>query len=288
VTRILVIEDNPTNLELMTYLLSAHGYEVLTATDGEAGIEAARRERPDLIVCDVQLPRADGHEVVRQLQEQKEFRQIPLIAVTALAMVGDRERLLNAGFDGYIAKPIQPEKFVQQVASFLPADLRSGERTPRVWAEAAVQPSSEALFKGTVLVIDDTKANRDLLHSLLEPHGYTVVSASSLATAEEEIRRARPDLILADIHLADGNSLDFIRSLREQREYQSMPVLFQSASAQEVERREISGTGLHKLLRRPLEAAQLLFEIQMLLSAAGKMASTSATGGSIGDDSGSR
>ena len=81
--RILVIEDNPTNLELMMYLLSAYGYQPITATDGVEGVEAAQRERPDLIVCDVQLPRADGFEVVRRLRAQREFRKVPLIAVTA-------------------------------------------------------------------------------------------------------------------------------------------------------------------------------------------------------------
>jgi len=286
-TRILVIEDNPTNLELMIYLLSAHGYETLTAMDGVEGMKVAARERPDLIVCDVQLPKADGYEVVRHLKAQTELRTIPLIAVTALAMVGDRERLLNAGFDGYIAKPIQPEKFVQLVEGFLAAELRSAERIPRAWAEAVVEGPSTMPSKGTVLVIDDTEANRDLLHSLLEPHGYTVTNASSLAKAGEEIRRARPDLILADVHLRDGNSLEFIRSLRQSHEFKSIPVIFQSASAEDLERQVISG-GENKLLRRPLEPEQLLFEIQSLLSPRANLARIDVAGGTYGDDPGGR
>src|SRR5438094_3265577 len=125
--RILVIEDNPTNLELMMYLLSAYGYEPLTAMDGLEGLEIAQRQRPDLIVCDVQLPKADGFEVVRRLKAEPAFRTMPLIAVTALAMVGDRDRLLNAGFDGYIAMPIHADDFVKTVDGYILIELLSGK-----------------------------------------------------------------------------------------------------------------------------------------------------------------
>ena len=122
--RILAIEDNPTNLELMAYLLRAFGYEVLEATDGEVGLAVARRERPDLIICDVQMPGVDGYEVARQLKSDPTLRMIPLLAITALAMVGDRDKVLAAGFDGYIAKPLTPQTFVQQVAAFLQPNQR--------------------------------------------------------------------------------------------------------------------------------------------------------------------
>ena len=117
--RILVIEDNPQNLELMTYLLKAFGHTTLTAGDGIEGIETIRRERLDLIICDVHLPNVDGYEVARQIKRDPMFRRIPLVAVTALAMVGDREKVLAAGFDGYIDKPISPEVFVKQVEAFM-------------------------------------------------------------------------------------------------------------------------------------------------------------------------
>jgi CheY-like chemotaxis protein len=119
-TRILVIEDNPTNLELMGYLLQAFGHTVLTAPDGEEGLEMVRREIPDLVVCDVQIPKFDGYEVATQMKNHPAFRKIPLIAVTALAMVGDRDKMLTAGFDGYISKPINPETFVREVEAFMP------------------------------------------------------------------------------------------------------------------------------------------------------------------------
>lgn len=124
--RILIIEDNPANLELMSFLLQAHGHIVLSALDGESGVELARKEQPDLILCDVQLPRLNGYGVVRQLKSDAAWRCVPLVAVTAFAMVGDRDKMLAAGFDGYLPKPITPEAFVAEVDVFLPEQLRSG------------------------------------------------------------------------------------------------------------------------------------------------------------------
>src|SRR5258708_33383203 len=125
--RILLIEDNPANLELMTYLLKAFGYTAFTARDGAEGLAAMRRDAPDLIICDVQLPVMDGLEVARHVKSDPILRTIPLVAVTALAMGGDRDRILAAGFDGYVSKPINPETFVRQVEAFLPPVIR-GDR----------------------------------------------------------------------------------------------------------------------------------------------------------------
>jgi len=121
--RILVIEDNPANIQLMIYLLQAFGHQPVEAHDGQSGLEAARREPFDLILCDVQLPKLDGYAVAKQLKSHPGLKHIPLVAVTALAMVGNRDTVLAAGFDGYIPKPITPETFVGQVEAFLPKNL---------------------------------------------------------------------------------------------------------------------------------------------------------------------
>lgn len=122
--RILVIEDNPANLELMRYLLQSFGHTVLAADDGLSGVAVARKERPDLVLCDVQLPHLDGPGVARVLKGDPTLCSIPLIAVTAFAMVGDRERMLQAGFDGYLPKPITPETFLRDIEGFLRPELR--------------------------------------------------------------------------------------------------------------------------------------------------------------------
>jgi CheY-like chemotaxis protein len=130
--RLLIVEDNPANLELMRYLLHAYGHTVLCVGDGERGVAVARTELPDLILCDVQLPALDGYGVVHSLKQDAACSGIPLIAITALAMVGDRDRVLAAGFDGYMTKPITPETFVTEVDAFLPPQLRSASTPARV------------------------------------------------------------------------------------------------------------------------------------------------------------
>lgn len=117
--RVLVIEDNPANMELMVYLLEAFGYEALPATNGQQGLAVARSEHPALVICDVHLPHLDGYGVIRAIKDDPSLRDIPVVAVTALAMAGDREKLLASGFDGYLSKPIDPEEFVQSLEQFL-------------------------------------------------------------------------------------------------------------------------------------------------------------------------
>jgi len=117
--RILVIEDNEQNLYLASFLLEKSGYEVIAARDGQEGIDKACREQPDLIVLDMQLPVIDGYEVAERLKEMPECKAIPIVAVTSFAMVGDREKVLAAGCQGYIEKPINPETFVQEIERHL-------------------------------------------------------------------------------------------------------------------------------------------------------------------------
>ncbi len=117
--RVLVIEDNSANLILITYLLSAFGYETSCAADGVSGFEAARVGDYDLVLSDILMPRLDGYEFARRFKSDEDLSRIPLIAVTALAMTGDRERIFAAGFDGYISKPIDPKTFVTQIEAFL-------------------------------------------------------------------------------------------------------------------------------------------------------------------------
>lgn len=119
---VLVIEDDPASLDLMVYLLKTFGHEALMAVSGLQGIETVRCERPDLILCDIQLPGADGVEVCRQLKWDRALRHIPIIAVTAYAMIGDRERLLGEGFSDYLSKPIHPQTFIDQITPHLPPD----------------------------------------------------------------------------------------------------------------------------------------------------------------------
>jgi two-component system, cell cycle response regulator DivK len=117
--RILVVEDNPMNLELVRDILTAEGYEVLEAADGATGVAIATLERPALILMDLQLPRLDGLEAARLIRADPRLADIPIVAVTAHAMKGDDEKARAAGCDGFVTKPIQVREFVATVAAFL-------------------------------------------------------------------------------------------------------------------------------------------------------------------------
>ena len=115
--QVLVVEDNPANMTLATFLLQSAGHTVLSAMDAEAGLTMARLEQPDLILMDIQLPGMDGLEATAQLKRDDATRAIPVIALTALAMKGDEERIRAAGCDGYIAKPMSYKDFLTTIAA---------------------------------------------------------------------------------------------------------------------------------------------------------------------------
>jgi two-component system, cell cycle response regulator DivK len=120
---VLIVEDNDLNRKLFNDLLTAHGYDTLQAGDGVEALALARRHRPDLILMDIQLPQISGLEITRRLKEDAELKQIPVIAVTAFAMKGDREKMRDGGCEDYIAKPISIAGFLATVERFL---ARSG------------------------------------------------------------------------------------------------------------------------------------------------------------------
>ena len=117
--KVLIIEDNPTNMTLAVFLLQSVGHTVLSALDAEAGLTLARDEQPDLILMDIQLPGMDGLEATGLLKRDAATGAIPVIAMTALAMKGDEERIRAAGCDGYIAKPIAYQEFLVTIAAQL-------------------------------------------------------------------------------------------------------------------------------------------------------------------------
>ena len=119
--KLLYIEDNEQNLYLVSFILEKHGYEVHAARDGKEGIETAARVLPDLILLDIQLPQMDGYAVAQQLRTNPDLAGVPIVAVTSYAMAGDREKALAAGCNGYIEKPIDPDKFMDQVEIHLPS-----------------------------------------------------------------------------------------------------------------------------------------------------------------------
>lgn len=214
--RILIIEDNPANIELMSFLLGAYGHTPLSAADGARGVAAARSELPDLIACDVNLPGMDGFQVLAALKQEPALAGVPILAVTALAMAGDREKVLAAGFDGYISKPIEPESFVAELEAFLagtpgaaaaasPAPAAAPEpATPQVAAIApAINPSDTGpgtvtLERPTLLLVDDDRFMLGVLNDMLTNEPYRVLSAQSGEEALALLAAEPVDVILCD------------------------------------------------------------------------------------------
>jgi two-component system, cell cycle response regulator DivK len=117
--KILVVEDNPTNITLAIFLLESAGHTVLSASDAEVGLTLARDQQPDLILMDIQLPGMDGLQATMLLKRDQATRAIPVIALTALVMKGDEERIRAAGCDGYIAKPLAYRDFLSVISAQL-------------------------------------------------------------------------------------------------------------------------------------------------------------------------
>lgn len=260
--RILVIEDNPTNLDLMGYLLKAFGHTVLTAIEGEEGLEAVRREALDLIICDVQIPKFDGYEVAARLKNHPVFGKIPLIAVTALAMVGDRDKMLTAGFDGYISKPINPETFVREVEAFL-CVVNDSSRQPDQHHAATLPQRPPTPAPATILVVDNSPVNLRLMQSTLEPFGYHLIYAHSAAEALALMRQASPDLILSDVHMPHADGYALIKAVKGDPRLQDIPFAFISSSI----RPDYDSTmglslGAVKFIVRPIEPQTLLAQIE--------------------------
>lgn len=265
--RILIIEDNLANMDLMVYLLQAYGHQPLQSTDGERGLAMALRERPDLIICDVHLPKMDGYAVVQALKADAAVKHIPVVAVTALAMVGDREKLLSAGFDAYLSKPIEPEHFIGQVESFLNPEKHS---TGMPQASADEKDASAAVVElrsARILVVDDTAVNSELIRSTLAPFGYRLTLASGTQEALDIARQAEFDLILSDLHMPDQDGFALLAAVKEDPQLTGIPFVFLSSSFGSVAdfRRGVE-LGATYFIRRPIEPQKLLGHIEACLN----------------------
>jgi two-component system cell cycle response regulator len=265
-TTILIIEDNPTNLDLMAYLLTAFGYDLLFARDGEEGLAAARQHVPDLIICDIQLPKLSGFEVSRLLKDDLRLNQIPLLAVTALAMVGDRDKVLSAGFDGYLTKPINPANFVSDVEGFLPSEKRNAIVSAHDHEGSTVQSQQRDQRQQKILVVDNSPANIDLATSLFEPFGYEITAASGLSEALQRLNEKLPDLILSDVCMSDGTGYQLVELLKQNERFKTIPVvLITSTLSTERDRRRGLALGASEFLFRPIEPSSLLAKIEAVL-----------------------
>ena len=252
--RILVIEDNEDNIRLIDYLLKAHGYAPLLARDGREGVRLAIEGVPDVVLLDIRMPGMDGYEVAAALKAEPGLAGARVVAVTASAMVGDREQIAAAGFDGYIQKPIDPETFIAEVECWLP------ER-------ASPADASTTAAVASILVLDDRAVERELLEVVLGSAGYAVLQAANGEDALALARDEHPDVIIADILMPGMDGYEFVRALRADPASASTRVILCTATYEEDDVRRLAlACGVSHVLIKPVEAQEILQVVQEILS----------------------
>jgi len=264
-TRILLIEDNRINLELMLYMLQAWGHQVTTAVTAEEGLQFARSERPELIISDVQLPGMDGYDFARVAKADPQLRDIPLMALTAYAMVGDRERSRAAGFDAYFSKPIEPASFMAALDAFLPNKGAApvADDSPSGPGETVPGELSALRPRTRLLLVDDGQFNLDFKRTLFEPAGYVVETCSDASTALALLRAKPFDLVLSDVVMRGGSGFDLLGQVRAEPALRDTPVILLTSSCTD-ERSRARGVelGANRYLIRPIDPEALLAEIR--------------------------
>ncbi len=240
--RILVVEDNETSMKLFRDVLQARGYSTLEATTGEAAVELARTLDPALVLMDVQLPGIDGVEALAQLRGDERTSAIPVVALTAQAMTGDRERFLDVGFDGYLSKPVDVEELIRVVESS---------------AIASDRPAK-------ILVVDDGPENVRLLEAVLVPRGYEVVTATDGLAALDLVETEEPDLILLDVMMPGLDGYAVCRHLRANDATAALPVIMVTSSIGQEKTKAIEA-GADDFIPKPFNHDELLTRVRSLL-----------------------
>ncbi|MYN05524.1 response regulator [Pseudoduganella sp. DS3] len=268
--RILIIEDNQANIDLMTYLLQAFGHRPLLATDGEMGCALAASERPDLILCDLHLPKLDGLGVVAKLRADPATRAIPILAASALPVTDGCAALRRAGFSGCLPKSLEPDVLLPALETFLPPQLRAGA-VPQSGAPsaapapvtAAPAPSAQGAPRGRVLLLDAAPENAGLVAAILAHTGYAVNSAVNPAQAGALLDGHAYELAVCDLGLFEAHRLSFLADALEMAP--GLPVLL--IRPDDDEDLGTLGAGRRRsMLTHPLEPQQLVAAIDALLA----------------------
>ena len=226
--RILVVDDEPQNLELMEAMLLPQAYEVLLAGTSEQGLAAAHDRRPDLIILDLMMPRISGFEVCARLKTDPQTGGIPVLFVTALTSVGDKERALAAGGDDFLTKPIQRAELLARVEALLRVrhlnrDLdralaylhEVAEARPDQGPGERPAPAAPEAGAAAILVVDSDPACRQLYASLLREVGGVIHEAEEGSAALQIAQKVPIDVVLLDIVLPDMSGLDVMAKLGE-------------------------------------------------------------------------
>ena len=255
---VLLIEDSPDIRALVRLLLEQAGHPVAEGADGEEGLRLARAGGFDLILTDLAMPGLSGWDLVGTRKADPRTAQTPIVALTAHAMRGDRERALALGCDGFIAKPIDDESYARTVAKFLSAAATPATPPPSP-AAAPVAPPTPATGR-RVLVVDDNPGVRSLVGHLLSASGFRGRSAVDGAWALEEIGAEPPELVVLDVMLPGLDGYEATRRIKARADAPFLPVVLVTAGT--VDRERGLEVGADDFLSKPIDRVELLARVQ--------------------------
>jgi two-component system, cell cycle response regulator len=265
--RILIIEDNQANMDLLLYLLSAFGHVPLAAYDGERGVAMARAERPDLILCDLHLPRLDGHGVLAALRADPVTRDIPILAASAMPVTDGCAALRRAGFSGCLPKSLEPEVLIPSLEAWLPPALRSTVDAATPPAEAPAEPPASARngvhAQANILLLDAAPENAGLAASILAHCGYGVTVASTPGQVQAAVQQPI-DLVLCDLGLYEDGRTAFLADALHQLPAKPV-VVIRPDDDDDVSTLSNGRTNAPVLLSHPLDPQQLVAAIESSL-----------------------
>ena len=272
--KVLIVEDNEMNRDMLSRRLERRGYEVLIAIDGESGVEAARTQKPDLILMDMSLPGLDGWEATRLLKADPDVKKTPIIGLSAHAMSSDRDRAIQVGCDDYDTKPVEInrllskiEKWLSTLPSVAPAVAASPVAAPPVSEPMELTEPPEPTASGTVLIVEDNEMNRDMLSRRLERRGYKVVIAIDGEQGVAAAKAEKPDIILMDMSLPGLNGWEATKLIRADAGTQGIPIIALTAHAMSADREQAIAAGCNDFDTKPVEITRLLGKIEAILSA---------------------
>jgi signal transduction histidine kinase/DNA-binding response OmpR family regulator len=239
--RVLVVDDDHTARELMRRLLAKEGFDVITATDGQEGLELARRFEPSVITLDVMMPGLDGWDVLKELKADPALADIPVIMLT---MLDESDRGYRLGAADYMTKPVDRERM-----KLLLEKYRSRAKEPRV------------------LLVEDDETTRAMMRGILGGDGWQVYEAENGRVALDLIDQAAPDLILLDLMMPEMDGFEFLEALRNQPDRRIAPVVVVTAAdLSEEDHRRLNGGVEYVLQKSGLNRDQLLAEVRELVT----------------------
>lgn len=272
-SKILLVEDNELNRDMLGRRLKRRGYELVAAVDGKEGVAKAQTDKPDLILMDMSLPIMDGWTATKKLKADPNTASIPVIALTAHAMVGDREHALAAGCDDYDTKPVEIKRLLGKIEVLLTAAQAIPAAPTSAEPIAAVPPVERSIpqsangdrAEGKILIVDDIEENRDMLSRRLFRKNYETILADSGEAALALLGTTNISLVLLDIMMPGIGGIETLRRIRQRFSRLELPVIMVTAKDSSEDIVQSFSLGANDYVTKPIDLSVLTARIQAQL-----------------------